>query len=805
MGGGVGVNVSCNWLRRYVDIEEDPGVLAEDLTMFGLNVESVERVGAEYSGVVFGRVRECRRHPQADRLSVCTVDTGGDRPLNIVCGAPNVRAGLGVAVALQGSVLAGGLKIKKTKLRGEVSEGMICSETELGIGSDASGIIELDLELEPGADLDGKLGAGDTILDIEITPNRPDQLSHIGIAREIAALYNRELRLPPTAQLQVQGGFRIGVEDPADCPRYSAAFIDDVRIGPSPQWMQELLAGAGVKPINNIVDVTNFVLLETGQPMHAFDRDRMKRDEILVRRGRAGERLVTLDGIDRPVGPEILLITDGETPIGAAGVMGGESTEVTPQTKHVLLESAWFGPRAVRGSRRALKLDTEASYRFERECDPGGTVAALERACRLIAETGAGTPQPVCADMLASAELIAPRTIMLRSRQANRVMGTMLAADDLCELLSRLGLEAVVSGKDVTVSVPTFRRDLSEEIDLIEEAARVYGYDDIGSDPGRRNSMFAEISAGDRRNEELCDRLAARGFAEVVTTSFMDPDDPRRLEWADDDPRARPVVIANPLTAAQSVMRTSLLPGMLRVVERNASAGVEGIRIFELDKVFIPRTQGEGLPEEPLRLTALFSRKAAPMQWHEKQRDMDFFDMKGEAEAMLEWLGSSSGHSFERDQARGPDHVFNWLLKNKIVGSCGLIPGRVCARFGIDAPVFFFDVDIDAFSPGWAGKSLFSRISPFPAMKRDLSVTAPAPVRWADIRNVVKKRTKHLESVILFDYYRGESLGEGRRGYTFRLVFRSSEGTLDDATVDAVIAKVLAGLQEELQVALRAE
>ncbi|MDD3642085.1 MAG: hypothetical protein PHQ19_01270, partial [Candidatus Krumholzibacteria bacterium] len=367
------------------------------------------------------------------------------------------------------------------------------------------------------------------------------------------------------------------------------------------------------------------------------------------------------------------------------------------------------------------------------------------------------------------------------------------------------GLDTVVSGKDIAVSIPTFRRDLREEVDLIEEAARVYGYDDIGGDEDRHSSIFAEIAPIDRRNEELCDRLSARGFAEVVTTSFMDPGDPLRLEWRADDPRSRPVVLANPLTAAQSVLRTSLLPGLLRVVERNAAAGVEGARIFEIDKVFLPRGEGEGLPEEPTRLTALFSRKAGPMQWHDKQRDTDFFDMKGEAESIIEWLGGPAETGFERSAADEPAYFFNWLSKNRIVGSCGLLPGRICARFGIDDQVFFFDMDMEAFSPGMAGRTVFARISQFPAVKRDLSVTAGGTVSWADIRNVVRKRTKHLESVRLFDYYRGDRLGEGRRGYTFRLTFRSSEGTLDDATVDMVIDKVLTGLQEELQVTLRTE
>ena len=799
------MKVSLNWLKRYVDIDEDPATLAHDMTMFGLNVESVEVSGGEYTDVVFGRVLECGRHPNADKLSVCKVDAGTGSPLNIVCGAPNVRAGLGVAVAVQGAVLKGGFKIKKTKLRGEVSEGMICSETELGIGDDASGIIELDMDLEPGASLEGRLGASDVILDVEVTPNRPDQLSHFGIAREIAALYMRELREPELFDIEDGYDFPIETEDDNDCPRYSAAFVGDIKIGPSPDWMRDLLISAGVKPIYNIVDVTNFVLLEMGQPLHAFDRDMLGRDGILVRRGRSGESMHTLDGIKRDVGEDVLLITDGEIPVGVAGVMGGRDSEITDSTKRVLIESAWFDPRAVRRSSRALKLDTEASYRFERECDPGITVKALMRACRLIADIGAGKPEKLHADYLADRELIAPRSLTLRTKQTNRLMGTRLAADDIVELLSRLQFESTEEDKDISVTVSTFRRDIAEEVDLIEEVARLYGYENIGMEEEQRSSLFSEVSIEDMRNEELCDRLAARGFAEVMTTAFMDYGEPGRFEWGESDPRSQPVRISNPLTVAQSAMRTSLLPGMLRVIQRNAPVECEGIRIFELAKVFLPREEGSGLPHEELHLTGMFTRKSAPLQWHGEQRDFDFFDMTGEAESVMEWLGAPEDLAMERIKADEPDFLFEWIVKNHQAGTCGMIPGRVTARFDIETPVYFFDLLIDAFPPRRSGGKSYSRISQYPAVKRDLSVVAPEKVTFSEVRNVVKKRAKHLESVRLFDYYRGDSLGDSKRSYTFRMTFRSIEGTLDDETVDRTIEKVLASMKNELQVTLRSE
>jgi len=361
------MKVSLRWLSRYVDIEETPEMLAHDLTMFGLNVEGIEKAGPEFEGVVFGRVVECARHPMADKLSVCTVDVGGERNLSIVCGAPNVRAGLAVPVAVRGAVLPGGLKIKKTKLRGEVSEGMICSERELGIGGDAAGIMELDFEEAPGTDLAGKLGGGgDVIIDIEITPNRPDQLSHVGIAREVAAMYRRALRMPGGFHLEPGDGFPVEIADPDDCPRFSAAFVDDVRIGPSPEWLRDDLVAAGIKPINNIVDVTNYVLAELGQPLHAYDRDRLPADGLGVRLAREGEDLVTLDGVRRVLGGKMLVITSDDRPVGVAGVMGGESTEVRGDTARIVLESAMFDPRRVRAASRGLPRKCGSSTRWRR-------------------------------------------------------------------------------------------------------------------------------------------------------------------------------------------------------------------------------------------------------------------------------------------------------------------------------------------------------------------------------------------------------------------------------------------------------
>ncbi|MBN2185730.1 MAG: phenylalanine--tRNA ligase subunit beta [Candidatus Krumholzibacteriota bacterium] len=799
------MKVSISWLKRYVDIEEDPKTLADDLTMFGLNVEGIEDHRPDFTGVVFGKVIECGRHPGADKLSVCKVDAGGKEMLNIVCGAPNVRAGLNVAVAVNDAVLPGNFKIKKTKLRGEISEGMICSETELGIGSDPGGIIELDFEMEPGADLRERLGTDDVILDIEVTPNRPDQLSHFGIAREIAALYKRKLREPDFFPLETDDSFLVKVEDHLDCPRYSAVCVDNVNIADSPGWLQDLLVSAGIKPVNNIVDITNFVLMEMGHPLHAFDRDRIIGDTINVRRARHGEKLETLDEVERKLDNDILVIADDEMPIAVAGVMGGRESEIRTNTKRVILESAVFDPGAVRRSSHSLKMDTEASYRFEREADIGITVRALERACYLIEETGAGEPGRMITDRIEKKDSIEDIRIALRVRQVNRLMGTHLGSGELVELLERLGLFSELSGKDLIVSVPSFRRDVKAEVDLIEEVARVYGYENIGREEERSSTIFSRVSSLDRLREELSSFLCARGYAEVIDSSFMDPEDPETFEWRKDDVRSSPVRLLNPLSVSQSVLRTSLLPGMLRTIARNASVEQEGIRIFEMGKVFLPVGSGDGLPEEKQHLTACFARKNRPVQWIDKQREYDFLDMKGELETIFEWVGIDSSVTMERDKADEPDYTFNWLYKNELVGICGMIPRRVSNRYGISAPVYYFTVLAEAIHSLGVDEPAYSGLIQYPSVKRDLCVVASDRVRFSDIRNVVKKRAKHLEYIRLFDYYRGDNLGKGQRSYAFRLSFRSPDGTLEDKAVDKVIGRVLDGLRTELQVSLRME
>ncbi len=798
------MKISLSWLKRYVAIEEDAATLGHDLTMFGVNVEGIESLAPPFAGVVLGKVLEVAKHPGADRLSVCTVDAGGARPLGVVCGAPNVAAGMRVAVAVEGAVLAGGLRIKKSKIRGVVSEGMICSESELGLSESHDGIMSLDFDGKPGMSLEGKLGHAEYVFDLEVTPNRPDLLCHFGIAREIAALYRRKLVVPDLFDLGTGKEFNLKIDSGADCPRYTAAFVDGVTVGPSPAWMQALLKSVGLAAINNIVDATNFVLMELGQPLHAFDRDTLGKDSIVVRRAKKGEKIVTLDGVERELDPGILVIADDARPIAVAGVMGGRETEVKAGTRRLVIESAMFDPRLVRSSRQRLKLETEASYRFEREADIGVMMDAAARACRLIHEMGAGTPSAACAESMDDPRRLERRSVSLRVSHANRVMGTELAGDDLAALLDRLELQSRSYGDAVHVSIPTFRRDIMEEIDLVEEAARVYGYENIGRDESARCSIFSEVAFEDLRNDSLVEFLVSRGFAEVVTSSFMDPGDTGRMGWDARDDRGYPLRVTNPLTEAQSALRTSLLPGLLGVVRRNTRAEQEEIRIFELGKVFLPGPERTGLPREELRLAALFARHGVPLQWMEPRRQSDFFDMKGELEALLERLGLGRQARMMKPHD-GKGQIFQWLLGGAVLAEGGLVAKGVSEGFDVDSPIYYFDLRLDVLPVAGAGSPRFEAMSQYPAVKRDLCIVVADKVRFAEVRNIIMKQAQYLDSIRVFDYYRGGHLGEGKRSYTFRLSFRSSEGTLDSLAVDREIQRIIGALERELGATLRTE
>jgi phenylalanyl-tRNA synthetase beta chain len=603
--------------------------------MHGIKVERLVTSGLTERLVVVGEVKSVVPHPAADRLRVCSVDVGAPETLEIVCGAPNVDAGQRVAVALIGAKLPNGVKIRKSKIRGMASHGMICSEVELGMGGESGGIIVLPPDTPVGVALADVQGEADATLELEVTPNRPDQLGHVGVAREIAARYAVALRVPepPLFASQEDEGVTVDIESPAECFRFVARAVHGVKVGPSPAWLKAALEKCGIGSINNVVDVTNYVMLELGQPLHAYDMAQLPSRALGVRRGRRGEKLEVLDGSTRELGPDHLLITADDNAVGIAGVMGGMPTRITQTTTDLVIECAAFDPRTVRATRRSLGMSTDASYRFERGCDRNICDVASRRAAELIVQVAGGqvggmvdvfpTPWP-------------QRRVAVRRTTVQRLLGENLSVDVIASLLTRLAFEDVTQEKEgVTVTVPSFRWDISEEADLVEEVARMHGYENIGRGWKYRATVPSAPDAFDRFLERVASHLTARGHTEFVTSAFTDGRELRWFEWADTDPRSHPIALKNPLSANHAFMRTHLVPGLLDGVARNISHGRRELDVFTIGRVFL-RDQGKsGLPDEPTHVAVVRTRPRATSFWRSDGSPTDFFEIKSEVEALL--------------------------------------------------------------------------------------------------------------------------------------------------------------------------
>jgi len=792
--------VSVSWLKNYVDVPVDTKTLARDLTMLGLNVERVESAGAIDPAVVVGRVLEVRPHPDADRLRVCRVDAG-EGPLEIVCGAPNVEAGQLVPVALVGASLPNGLKIRKSKIRGVLSNGMVCSEIELGLGDDAAGIMVLDGDYELGRPFSEIAGSGDDVIEIEVTPNRPDQLNHVGVAREVAALYGVPLRIPSPEIVSTRTDppcFSVSITDASDCYRFTGRVIRGVKVGPSPSWLRRRLEQIGLKSINNVVDVSNYVMMEMGQPTHAYDLAKLESRRIGVRRARAGETLVCLDEARYRFQGGELLIVDEDDPIGVAGVIGGYATRVTASTSDLLVESAAFDPRSVRRTRKGMNINTDASYRFERGSDREACRAASDRVTELILETAGGEPGEFVDAYPAPHQ---ERRVSIRRAQTRRLLGLALGTDEISRLLGRLHFSATATTDErVTVQVPSFRGDVLEEADLVEEVARLHGYDKIGLGWSFRTTTYGHVDPFDRFVESVADHLCARGHSEVVTSSFCEGGEAEVFGW--EGPRAAAVPIINPLSARHRFLRTSLLPGLLEVVRRNMDRGMRRLEVFTIGRVF--QRDGEaGLPHERLELLLARTRPEGPDFWNHSRADADLFDLKGELESLgaAHRVDLSGRFTYEFDTRTGR---FRYNEERETVIEGGIVPPAAAERYGLDQALWFAVVDLRALFEARAHRATFKPIAEYPPSKRDLSLVTMSGVTYAQIeKTLVKHAGRLLESVQVFDVYTGERLPEGSTAYGVRLCFRSSQGTLRDADVDAVVARVIEKLKNELGVVLR--
>lgn len=786
---------SLNWLKQWVPTSLDAAAVAERLTGAGLEVDELVAVGEGLDGVVVGEIVDCRPHPDADRLRICSVEFGGDAPATIVCGAPNARLGLKAPLATLGAHLPNGLKIKPARLRGVESEGMLCSEPELGLGDDAAGLMELDPELAVGRPLADALGLPDHEIEVDLTPNRADCLSIRGIARELAAIEGlacNEVDIAPVPAATVRG-IEIELLAPEDCPRYVGRVIEGLDpSAPTPAWMAERLMRSGLRPKSALVDVTNYVLLELGQPMHAFDLDRIE-GGIRVRRAEAGDRITLLDGQQVEPEPDMLLICDHAGPVALAGIMGGADSAVGDSTTAILLESAWFNPAAIIGKGRRFGLATDSAHRFERGVDPALQRAAIERATALLLEIAGGRPGPVV-EQTVEDMLPARPTIRLRPQRVNQLLGTSLGSDRIVEVLQRLGMEVSGDGDVLAVVPPTARRDLEIEVDLIEEVARLVGYDALPARaPGGR---LRAVVASERQApmSRLRAALEARGFQEVMCWSFVARSDLERLGMAAD---AQP--LANPLSQDLALLRTSLVPGLLRTAQNNLRHQQPRVRLYETGHVF-----ATDRPERE-RLGLLLAGPAEPEGWLAERRAVDFYDLKGEIEHLLALLGQPRGAwSVEPGDAEWlhPGQRMRLMRDGAAFGHAGQLHPAIAAEFGFAGPVFVAELALGDLRA--RGLPEYRGVPRFPSVRRDLAMIVPEEVPAEAVEHVAAGAAgRLLERCVVFDQYQGEGIESGCKSLAIGLIFRDVSRTLADSDVDSVMLSVTEALQQRLRVRLR--
>ena len=787
--------VSLKWLKDYVDLELPPQALADKLTMAGLEVDEIKTIAHRFSGVVVAKILSVRPHPSADKLSLCDV-TDGTGTYPVVCGAKNIKAGDVVPLAKIGAVIPGGYTIKSTALRGEKSDGMLCSEAELEIGDDTSGIMQLPLDLTPGTPLETALNLGDTVLDVGITPNRSDCLSMIGIAREVAALTGQSLKIPAVTLQESSDDIAlhssVSIRDADLCPRYAARMIQNVKIGDSPFWLKTRLEAAGMRPINNVVDVTNFVMLEMGQPLHAFDFRFLEEGRIVVRKSKANEVFVSLDEKSRVLPPDTLLICDGKKPVAIAGIMGGLNSEVKEDTQTIFLESAYFNPSSIRRSSRRLAMPTDAAFRFERGIDPEGVIRALNRAAQLMAELSGGSIFKNYLDEYPQ-KITPVENIALRLSIIREIIGTAIAANEVIRILESIGMTVRPDGEGkYRVTPPTFRVDIEREIDLIEEVVRLYGYDRVEATLPAVSVTETAVIPRLNLEEKIRRLLTGGGYSEIINYSFTSPASVDDLNLPPDDERRNLVLIKNPLTEDQSVMRTTLAYGLLETLKRNMNNASFNLKVFEIGRIFLGRGAGE-LPEERNILAALLAGKASDDLWGSKV-PVDFYDLKGSLENIFHDLKMEPcGYREELSEPfLHPGQSCGLYFQEKKVGSLGQVHPEVLQKMDVKSAAYLFEIDLDMLEKQINGSIRYREISKFPAVQRDVAFVVSRSMQAQKMLEIVLSQHEDLlENVGIFDIYAGKGLEEGTKSLGLRFSYRALDRTLTDAEINAIHEKIV--------------
>ncbi|NLY74918.1 MAG: phenylalanine--tRNA ligase subunit beta [Firmicutes bacterium] len=799
------MRVSYEWLREYLTIDLTIEELAEKMTMSGIAVEEIEDMAAPYQKMVIAKVLSLEKHREADNLLVARLDAGSYGKKQVITAATNLKTGDLVPLALPGAVLSDGRQIAELNFKGVLSEGMMCSGAELGLEKESSGIWIFDEPLQPGASVADALNSNDRVLVLELTANRSDCMGMINVAREIAAILDLPCKLPEPI-LKEEGPSitdlaAIQIDDPDLCPRYAARAAIDLKIGPSPAWMQRRLKAAGIRPINNIVDITNYVMLEYNQPLHAFDLDRISQGRVIVRRARNGEKFATLDEIERQFTADDLLIADPGGGLCVAGVMGGQSSEVTEATVNLLLEAAYFNPLSIRRTARSLGMRTEASLRFERGVDPNNTVNALNRAAQLIEILGCGKiargvldeyPQP-----------LQPVRIATNVNRINAWLGTDLTGEQICGYLKRVNFEVKTGdGGRLEVEVPTYRRDVTQMADLAEEVARLHGYDRIAVTlPESR--QLGERTPFQKMQLDCRRLLQGAGISEIMTYSFYSKKVPELLRLTPDDPGHKMVELMMPLSEEQAVMRTGLAHGILTAIAFNVNRRQTDLAFYEIGRIYLPT--GDLLPDEPVYLGVGLTGRKNETGWNQPDQEYDFYDLKGILEIIWDRFGLPQPRLTRSNRPYlHPGQSAEVFLGDKCVGYLGQVHPGVLKNYQLTKAVFLMELNLSSLAELIRQEIVFEPLPKFPAIQRDLALVVSDKISADQIAAAIKDVGGGLtERVELFDVYQGDQVGPGQRSLAFSITYRSPEKTLNDQEVNEIQAKMLQRIKEQFGAVVR--
>lgn len=805
---------SLLWMQDYVDVDmnQDMQAFADTLTIAGIPVEQVEYWGKEIKNVVTGKILKIEKHPDADHLVICQIDVGTEQ-LQIVTGASNVREGQIVPVAVHGAHLPGGVKIKRSKLRGVPSNGMLCSAHELGfddsvlLPEERSGIWILPADTPVGVDAIKYLQLCDVVYEYELTANRADCFSMVGLSREFAVLSGKTARYPEITVAEndetIDGKVQISIDDEELCNRYTARLLTHIKIGPSPLWMQQRLRKSGVRPINNIVDATNYTMIELGIPLHAYDYDKVAGHHLIARRAKADEAMKTLDGIDRTLNDNMLVIADEKKPCCIAGIMGGFDSEVTEHTQTVILECASFKGSNIRHTGRMLGLRSEASGRFERGLDADSCIDSINRCAQLLQEMGACDVAKGIVDVYPQQQKTT--YITFTADQVNAFLGTDIPEEQMLHILETLQFTLQKDGDTITATVPSYRGDCTEMPDIAEEVARIYGYEHIPS-----TRPWSDITVGEPGfeydvTEKISRILCSSGLNETVTFSFMHPDQLKKLLYKDGDPVYQAVPIINPITEDFPLMRTTLIPSLMDVLARNQAVKNPSVGIYEIAPVYIPKELPvKELPEQKLCVSGLLYGQRTAGEWPVQASDYDFYDVKGLVEAVLSGLGIHADIEVSDYAPLHPGKAARYVKDGKVLCNFGELHPKAMDNYDVTGPVYIFEMYMDAIMPFINLMPDYHKVAKFPASSRDLAFLAPVDTSNQSILDIIREKGgDYLEAVHLFDLYQGKQVPRGYKSLAYNLVFRSEQGTLTDQDIQAPIDAILTALKEKLNCELR--